>query len=195
MSCLAWNCHGLGIPRAKKELEDLIQARAPLIVFLSKTWADKEKLERLKYNVKFVGLFVVNSQDRGGGLALLWQHGIQVWVDSFSRFHIDAIIQGGSHEAWRFTGFYGEPDCNVPSVKKKKKKRSDCWFPRAPHLTPLPITQSTPSFLLLAGHSHSCSPFLFLFQSTQHTYTHSSPSPSHRYVPHHHLYHFFRQNH
>ena len=89
---------------------------------MSKTWADKEKLERLKYNVKFAGLFVVNSQDRGGGLALLWQHGIQVWVDSFSRFHIDAIIQGGSREVWRFTGFYGEPDCNVPSVKKKKKK-------------------------------------------------------------------------
>ena len=35
-----------------------------------------------------------------------------MWVDSFSRFHIDAIIQGGSREAWRFTGFYGEPDTN-----------------------------------------------------------------------------------
>ena len=112
MSCLAWNCRGLGIPRAKKELEDLIRAQAPLIVFLSETWADKEQLERLKYNVKFASLFVVNSQDRGGGLALLWQHGVQVWVDSFSRFHIDAIIQGGSREAWRFTGFYGEPDTN-----------------------------------------------------------------------------------
>ena len=84
---------------------------------------------------------------------------------------------------------------NVTSHQLKKKKKSDCWFPRASHLTPLPITQSTPSFLSLAGHSHSCSPFLFLFQSTQHTYTHSSPSQSHRYIPHHHIYHFFRQNH
>ena len=33
MSCLAWNCRGLGISRAKKELEDLTQAQAPLIVF------------------------------------------------------------------------------------------------------------------------------------------------------------------
>ena len=75
--------------------------------------------------------------------------------------------------------------CNVPSVKKKEKKKERIrlfWFPRAPYLTPLPIIQSTP-FLSLAGHSHSCSPFLFLFQSTQHTYTHSSPSPSHRYIP------------
>ena len=83
--------------------------------------------------------------------------------------------------------------------KKEKKKRKEriklFWFPHAPYLTPLPITQSTPSFLSLASHSHSCSPFLFLFQSTQHTYTHSSPSPSHWYIPHHHLYHFFQQYH
>ena len=76
MSCLAWNCRGLGNPRAKSELEELIQAQAPLIVFLSETWADKEQLERLKYKVKFAGLFVVHNQERGGGLALLWQHGI-----------------------------------------------------------------------------------------------------------------------
>ena len=79
---------------------------------MSETWADKEQLERLKYKVKFVGLFVVHSQDRGCGLALLWQHGIQFWVDSFSRFYIDVVIQGGLPEVWRFTGFYGEPDTN-----------------------------------------------------------------------------------
>ena len=45
MSCLAWNCRRLGNPQAKGELEDLIQAQGPLIVFLSKTWADKEQLE------------------------------------------------------------------------------------------------------------------------------------------------------
>ena len=33
-------------------------------------------------------------------------------MDSFSRFHIDAVVGGGSQEAWRFTGFYGEPDTN-----------------------------------------------------------------------------------
>ena len=43
----------------------------------------------------------------GGGLALLWKHGITVWVNSFYRFHIDAIVHGGSADAWRFMGFYG----------------------------------------------------------------------------------------
>ena len=55
MSCLAWNCRGLGNPHAKRELEDLIQAQDPLIVFLSETWADKEQLENLKVKIKYVG--------------------------------------------------------------------------------------------------------------------------------------------
>ena len=67
--------------------------------------------------------------------------------------------------------------CVTSHQLKKKKKNQIVWFPRAPHLTPLPITQSTPSFLSLADHSHSCSTFLFLFQSTQHTYTHPLPHP------------------
>ena len=107
MSCLAWNCRGLGNPHAKRELEDLIQAQAPLIVFWSETWVDKEQLDRFKWKIKHTSLFVVQSQDRGGGLALLWQKGVLVWVDSFSKFHIDALINGGTNEVWRFTSFYG----------------------------------------------------------------------------------------
>ena len=48
---------------------------------------------------------------RGGwGLALLWKAGLDVWVDSFSKYHIDFIVHGGSKNAWRLTGFYGDPD-------------------------------------------------------------------------------------
>ena len=112
MSCLAWNCHGLGNPCAEEELEIIIQAQAPLIVFLSKTWADKNRLEEIRCKIKYAGLFTVPSVDRGGGLALLWKSDIVVWVDSFSKKHIDAVVNGGSLEAWRFTGFYGELDVN-----------------------------------------------------------------------------------
>ena len=41
-----------------------------------------------------------------------------VWVNSFSRFHIDAIVHGGLVDAWRFTGFYGAPDA---------QDRDDAW--------------------------------------------------------------------
>jgi len=29
-------------------------------------------------------------------------------VDSFFKYHIDSIVDGGSEMAWRLTGFYGE---------------------------------------------------------------------------------------
>ena len=38
-----------------------------------------------------------------------------VWVDSFSKYHIDSIIHGGSDQAWRLTSFYGEPDTSLRS--------------------------------------------------------------------------------
>ena len=38
-----------------------------------------------------------------------------VWVDSFSKYHIDSIIHGGSNQAWKLTGFYGEPDTSLRS--------------------------------------------------------------------------------
>ena len=67
-------------------------------------------MEKVKRELEFDGLFTVPSDGRGGGLALLWKSKMAVWVDSFSKFHIDAIVNGGPKEAWRLTGFYSEPD-------------------------------------------------------------------------------------
>ena len=33
-------------------------------------------------------------------------------MDSFSNYHIDSIVHGGLENAWRLTGFYGEPNTN-----------------------------------------------------------------------------------
>lgn len=46
----------------------------------------------------------------GGGLALLWKANIKVWMNSFSKYHIDSVIEGGLENAWHLTGFYGEPN-------------------------------------------------------------------------------------
>ena len=62
--------------------------------------------------ILFDGCFTVSNDEGGGGggLALLWKTGLDVWVDSFSKYHIDFIVHGGSENAWRSTGFYGDPD-------------------------------------------------------------------------------------
>ena len=99
MSSLAWNCRGLGNRRAVQELVDIVQAQGPKVVFLSETWSNLEQMKKIKYELEFDGLFVVPSRDRGGGLALLWRSEISIWVDSFSNYHIDTIVNGGTEEA------------------------------------------------------------------------------------------------
>ncbi|XP_065631679.1 uncharacterized protein LOC136068452 [Quercus suber] len=115
MKLLAWNCRGLGNRRAVQELVDIVQAQDPMIVFLSETWSNKERMKWIRDKIFFDGCFTVPTEGRGGGLALLWKAGVNVWVDSFSKYHIDSVIHGGSIQAWRLTGFYGEPGTSLRS--------------------------------------------------------------------------------
>ncbi|XP_075659257.1 uncharacterized protein LOC142629162 [Castanea sativa] len=99
-----------GNPRTGKELEVLIWVKDPSVVFLAETLADEASLKEVQRNINFDNLFYVEKNPRGGGgLALYWKNSIDVHVDSFSKYHIDSIINKGGDEAWRFTGFYGEP--------------------------------------------------------------------------------------
>lgn len=70
-------------------------------------------MEWIRDKFKFDGLFIVSNESRGGGLAMLWRGRNNVWVDSFLSYHIDVIVNGGSENAWRLTGFYGEPDTSI----------------------------------------------------------------------------------
>ena len=99
MNLLAWNCRGLGNRRAVDELGDIIQAQEPKIVFLSETWLTKDQMERICDKLDFEGRFTIPSDGRGGGLALLWKASENVWLDSFSKYHIDVIVHGGLEDA------------------------------------------------------------------------------------------------
>ena len=54
-------------------------------------------------------LFVKDCVGLGGGLALFWRKGIDLTVNSMSKYHIDATINEEDGLLWRFTGIYGEP--------------------------------------------------------------------------------------
>ena len=49
---------------------------------------------------------MINS---GGGLTLFWKNGVDLHVLDSSPTYIDAIVNLGVDDAWRFTGFYGNP--------------------------------------------------------------------------------------
>ena len=65
MNLLAWNCWGLGNRRVVDELGEIVQAKDPRIMFLSKTWSTKEMMEQIKIKLNFDGLFTVTNEDGG----------------------------------------------------------------------------------------------------------------------------------
>ena len=82
MSLIVWNCHGLGNLRIGKELEVVIRAKHPSIVFLVETWVDEARLKEVQRNIKFDNMFYVEKNLRsGGGLALYWKIPLMfVWI-------------------------------------------------------------------------------------------------------------------
>ncbi|KAL9170488.1 hypothetical protein ABFS82_04G147800 [Erythranthe guttata] len=110
MSCIFWNCQGLGGPLTVHCIGDLIRKFNPDLVFLSETKCDAAKIEILKRKWDLFGLNV-NKIGKSGGLALLWRKDITVNVLSYSQNHIDATVSMPRIEGiWRFTGFYGVAD-------------------------------------------------------------------------------------
>ena len=55
-------------------------------------------------------VFVVPRHNIGGGLVLFWPTDMNVDIQSFSNWHIDAIIDHGVDDTQQFTSFYGDPD-------------------------------------------------------------------------------------
>ena len=107
MSLIVWNCHRLGNPPTIRELGDLIQAQDPAAMFIAKTWLDEARLKSLLKNCDLDQKFMVSKVTKGGGLALLWKSDFDVSVVASSLNFIDAMINAGKENSWRFTGFYG----------------------------------------------------------------------------------------
>ena len=110
MSLLCWNCHRLGNPQTDQELRDLIRAQDPSVVFLTETRLDKVRLNEIRIRYKFGGLIEVSKESRGGGIAIFWKAEYDLFVDTYSVNHIDAIVNKGKEGECRFTRFYGELD-------------------------------------------------------------------------------------
>uniref|UniRef100_A0A2N9G728 Uncharacterized protein n=1 Tax=Fagus sylvatica TaxID=28930 RepID=A0A2N9G728_FAGSY len=85
------------------------------------------------------GRFGVARQGYGGGLALLWDSGVTLNIESYSQHHIDAKVIQEDGLQWRLTGFYGHPkvalrgnycegmaDRSLPQMAAFQGALSDC---------------------------------------------------------------------
>lgn len=70
MSCLFWNCRGLGVPLTVLVLRDMIRAKNSDLVFLSETRSVQSKLESIKRQWNMFGVSV-DRLGMSGGVAML----------------------------------------------------------------------------------------------------------------------------
>ena len=53
MSCIVWNYRSLENQLAVQELMELVQEKAPAVMFLAKTLADEARLDYVKERIRF----------------------------------------------------------------------------------------------------------------------------------------------
>ena len=118
MSCLTWNCCGLGNLRTGKELVEIIRVKDSFIVFLAETLADEARLDTVQRNIEFDHQWMVQCEGRGGGLVIFWRSSVNLKVEGSDKYYIDAVIDKNTSNQWCFTSFYGEPETT---------RRSEAW--------------------------------------------------------------------
>ncbi|KAA3466527.1 reverse transcriptase [Gossypium australe] len=70
----------------------------------------KQTLTAMEHELEERVLIRVDPDGSKGGLCLAWRGEISISVQSFSKSHIDALVNAQNNEQrWRFTGFYGSP--------------------------------------------------------------------------------------
>ena len=119
MTILSWNYRGLGNFRTVKALEKVVKKEEPTIVLLMETKSTTEWMKNVQERCKLKHGFIVPSNGKSGGLALLWREDTVADVQTFSQTHIDAMVDGGVRVGkWHLTGFYSNLDT---------RKRPESW--------------------------------------------------------------------
>ncbi|KAL8148453.1 hypothetical protein AgCh_005718 [Apium graveolens] len=96
----------------------MVLQKKPDIVFLCETLCKMDTVEKVKNMIGFEGVVAVDVQGRSGGIALFWRRQDEVQLLSYSRNHIDVVVDIRGWSKFRMTGIYGEPD---------RIRRSETW--------------------------------------------------------------------
>ncbi|PPS01653.1 hypothetical protein GOBAR_AA19008 [Gossypium barbadense] len=79
------------------------------------------------------GCLAVSSEGKSGGLALLWREGVNVAVQSYSKYHIDSVVSMDDGVTLRFTGFYGQTNPSLRQqawdmLRKVQSRVNEAWI-------------------------------------------------------------------
>ena len=115
---VSWKCRGLGNPSSVRTLKDLVSRFKPTFVFLMEVKVNRVRIDAIKNQIQFEGLFLVEGVRRGGGVAFMWKEKHSAKLISFSKNYIDLQIRIPHRPLWRLTGYYGFPE---------RQRSKDSW--------------------------------------------------------------------
>ena len=84
----------------------MVKKYSPTIVFLMETKSKDNYMKNLRPKLQLDNVHIVSRHNTGGGLALFWSRDINLHVLDATPTYIDAVVNPGVDDAWRFTGFY-----------------------------------------------------------------------------------------
>lgn len=79
-------------------------------MFLVETWLIEARLVGVLRKLKQKNNHYMWSDNRGGDLMLHWREDVDMIVVGSSLNHINALINDGQDNSWRFSSFYGTPE-------------------------------------------------------------------------------------
>ncbi|KAA3463010.1 reverse transcriptase [Gossypium australe] len=106
----------MGNPVTVREFRQLLVANSSNLVFVSETKINVNAISHISSLCRMVGCLAVSSKGKSGGLALMWKEGTSVSIQSYSKFHVDALVDIDDGKKIQFTGFYGQSD---PTLRKQ----------------------------------------------------------------------------
>lgn len=87
----------------------MLKTQNPQIVFFIKTKLYKSYIEKVRFMCGFSHGIKIDLEGTRG-LCLAWRNETSVTLQSFSKRHIDVMINDSEvRGVWRFMGFYGSP--------------------------------------------------------------------------------------
>ncbi|KAA3484147.1 expansin-A1-like [Gossypium australe] len=104
---------GDGEPRDGSQL---LVANSPNLVFVCETKINVNAISRVSSRCRMEGCLAISSEGKSGGLALMWKEGTRVSILSYSKFHVDVLVDLDDGKKVRFTGFCAQSD---PALRKQ----------------------------------------------------------------------------
>ncbi|KAK8328369.1 hypothetical protein V6Z11_A11G246800 [Gossypium hirsutum] len=104
MKFLYWNCRGLGNCAKLSEFKQLLFANNPDLIFLSETKMSANDFRKVQNKCRLQNGLVVDLVGRNGGLALMWRDGMDVSIQSYSKHHIDSMVNLENNKKMRGRG-------------------------------------------------------------------------------------------